>query len=283
MQQGKSLYEAEQFAEAIKIWRQAEQNFATEKDTLNQSLTLSFISLAYHKLGDRQSAKATIDQSLSLLQTIADSNQGKHQILATALNTQGRLQQSLGQTEIALTTLQKATEAYEKAGDEEGRIGSLINQAQTLQTLGFYQRAVKILTQLEQNIQQQTNVNLKLKGLLSLSVILQTNGDLEKSQKLGQQTLEVAEKLSSPSALTTALINLGNTEFALAKRAEAVAEDITENQLIKQKKAAALNYYQKAANIANAGNQKLQAQVNQMRLLVETKQWIEAENLWTEI
>ncbi|MFB2879114.1 CHAT domain-containing protein [Floridanema aerugineum] len=283
LQQGKTLYEGEQFAEAIKIWREAERNFAAQKDTLSQSLTLSFLSLAYQKLGDRQSAQSTIDQSLNLLQTIPDSNPEKNQVLATVLNTKGRWQQSLGQTEEALLTLQKATAAYQKAGDEQGRIGSLINQAQTLQSLGFYQRSAKILTQLQQNIQQQTNPQLKLKGLLSLSSILRTNGDLETSQELGKQALEVAEKLASPSALTTALINLGNTELALARRVEAVAEDTADNQQVQQRKLAALTYYQKATNTANSGNQKLQAQVNQMRLLLETKQWREAESLWREI
>jgi CHAT domain-containing protein len=283
LQQGKNVYEAEQFAEAIKIWREAERNFAAEKDTLNQSLTLSFLSLAYHKLGDRQSAKVAIDQSLNLLQTIPDSNREKNRILATALNTQGLLQKSLGQTEIALTTLQKATTAYQKAGDESGRIGSLINQAQTLQTLGFYQKAAKILTELEQNIQNQTNPQLKLKGLLSLSAIFRTNGDLEKAQELGEQALEIAEKLSFPSTLSTALINLGNTELALAKRGEAVAQGTIDNQLVQQRKATALAYYEKAANVSSSSSLKLQAQVNQIRLLIESKQWNEVEKLWREI
>lgn len=283
LQQGKKLYEAEQFAEAIKIWRQAERDFAAEKDTLNQSLTLSFLSLAYQRLGDRQSAQSTIDQSLKLLQTIPDSNQAKYQVLATALNTQGRLQQSSGQTETALSTLQRATAAYEKAGDEEGKIGSLINQAQTLKSLGFYRRASQIITELEQNIQQQSNLQLKLKGLLNLSAILRSNGELEKSQVLGKQSLEIAEKLSSPASQVTSLINLGNTELALAKRAESVAADTTANQEIQQRKAAALAYYQKAVDLASSGNLKLQAQVNQMRLLIETQQWKEAENLWQTI
>ncbi|MFB2835133.1 CHAT domain-containing protein [Floridanema evergladense] len=283
LQQGKSLYETEQFAEAINIWQQAERNFAAQKDTLNQSLTLSFLSLAYQKLGDRQSAQSTINQSLNLLQTIPDSNREKYRVLATAFNTQGRLQQLLGQTENALSTLQQATAAYQKAGDEPGKIGSLINQAQTLQTLGFYQRSAKILTDLEQNIQTQTNADIKLKGLLSLSAILRTNGDLEKSQELGKQALEIAEKLSFPSALTTALINLGNTELALARRIEAVAEDTADKQQIQQRKAAALAAYQKAVNLANSSNLKLQAQVNEMRLFLETKQASEAESLWREI
>jgi len=283
LQQGKTLYETEQFTEAIKIWRQAERNFAANQDILNQSLTLSFLSLAYQKLGDWQIAKTTIDQSLNLLQTISDTNQEKLPFLAIALNTQGRLQQSLGQSENALATLQKATAAYKKANDEEGIIGSLVNLAQTWQILGFYRRASATLTELEQRLQNQSNPTLKIKGLLSLSVALRASGDLEKARQLSQQSLEIAEKIQSPAYISTALLNLGNTELALAKRTESFAEDAADNQQVKQLKQAALAAYQKAANLSNSSITKLPAQVNQMRLLIETNQGDTAQILWSEI
>ena len=96
LQQGKSLYQAEKFSDALRVWQEAETAFAAKKDVLNQALTLNFISLTYQKLGNWEDAKRAISSSINLPQTVRNSGREKAKILAIALNTKGRLQLSLG-------------------------------------------------------------------------------------------------------------------------------------------------------------------------------------------
>lgn len=132
--QGREYYEAGQFTEAARVWKQAAEAFAAKGDKLNQAMVLSNLSLAYQQLGQWSGATTATDTSLKLLQTgqATGSRTQRSRVLAQALNTQGSLQLALGQTEQALTTWQHAAAAYGKAKDDAGITRSLINQASTL-------------------------------------------------------------------------------------------------------------------------------------------------------
>ncbi|MCL1464665.1 CHAT domain-containing protein [Argonema galeatum] len=283
LQQGKSLYQAEKFSDALRIWQEAETIFAAKKDVLNQALALNFISLAYQKLGNWENAKRAILSSLNILQTVRNAGRERAQILGIALNTQGRLQLSLGQPEDALTSLQQATAAYTQAGDEAGITGSTINLAQTLQTLGFSRRASKTLEDLEKRLQNQPDSPIKSTGLLTLANALRISGDLDKSLQICQQSLAIAQRLQSPPDIGIALLNLGNIERSLAKRVEDFAADSEDREEVEQKIKLALEYYRQAANISNYGTTRLQANLNQLSLLVDSKQRSEAQVLQSEI
>jgi len=82
---------------------------------------------------------------LRLLQNQGKLDQRGLAIFAQALNTQGSLQLAQGQTQQALETSMKAESVYEKANNETGKLGSQINQAQALQSLGQYRQDKKIL------------------------------------------------------------------------------------------------------------------------------------------
>ncbi|MCL1475783.1 CHAT domain-containing protein [Argonema antarcticum] len=283
LQQGKLLYQAEKFSDALRVWQEAETAFADKKDVLNQALTLNFISLTYQKLGDWENAKRAISSSINLLQTVRNAGREKAQIIAIALNTQGRLQLSLGQPEDALISLQQAIAAYTQAGDEAGITGSTINFAQTLQTLGFSRRASKTLEDLEKRLQNQPDSPIKSTGLLTLANALRISGDLDKSLEICQQSLAIAQRLQSPPDIGIALLNLGNIERSLAKRLEDFAADSEDREEVDRKIKLALEYYRQAANISNHGTTRLQANLNQMSLLVDSKQRSEAQVLQSQI
>jgi tetratricopeptide (TPR) repeat protein len=80
-----------------------------------------------------------------------------------------------------------------------------------------------------------------------------------------QQSLEIAQRLRSPSDISAALFSLGNTTRA------------------QQTTQAALEFYQQAAEATTSPTTKVQAQLNQLSLLLETKQLSEAQNLWLQI
>ncbi len=264
VQQGKTLYEKEQFADAAKVWQQAAQVYKSFGDRKELANTLSFLSLAYQKLGQWSEASDAIASSLQILKDDRLQTKNSKLILARSLNTQGHLQLALGQTELALTTWQQAAATYADAGNDAGITGSLINQAQALQNLGFYQRASKTLTQLEQTLQNQPDSLLKATGLRSLGNALFVVGDLEQSQRVLQQSLKIASLLKSPQEIDAVLISLGNTAKA------------------QQDYPAALKFYQQASLESISLTTRIQAQLNQLSLLLFTKS-SNTQALWTQI
>ena len=254
LEQGIATFEAGRFAQAAQLWQQAAQEYEAKRDRLNQALSLSYLSLAYQNLGQVQDAEQAISQSLDLLQDQNNWESGGLAILGQALNTQGRLQLTKGQAEAALDTWKQATDAYSRAGDETGKLGSQINQAQALQTLGLYRRAQTRLEQANQQLQAQPDSRVKVQGLQSLGIALQELGDPKTSQTLLTQSLAIAQKLNPTPDTSPILLSLGN-----------VARDLQEDDK-------ALDYYQKAAKNATNSLIQIKAQLNQLSLLINTEQ-----------
>ncbi|HBY76720.1 MAG TPA: hypothetical protein DEG47_06895, partial [Cyanobacteria bacterium UBA11148] len=274
LQQGIKLYEAEQFSEAIGVWQQGLEAFVAQGDSLNQALVLRYLSLAYQHLGQWQEAENAIAQSLQLLDNLKNTadTQTYLDVFAKALNTQGRLQWATGHLEDALLTWKKATVIYEKAGNQTGVIGSLINQAEALQALGLSSQAETELLHIEQILQQQSDPNIKVTGLQNLGKALRRVGNLRKSQEILQKSLETAQEFQLSNTLGSVLLELGNTERALGSRAIAIGKAEEE----KKHTQAAIAFYQQAANSPTL---QLQAQLNLLSLLVETGKWSEATKL----
>lgn len=258
LEQGKALYEAGQYTAAVKILQQAIPEYQSQGDILKQATVLSNLSLAYQQLGLWSQATEVINNSLNLLKIAQNVNNssGYLKILAQTLNIQGRLQFAQGQTQTALLTWQQATTTYAQLGDEVGMIKSQINQAQALQALGFYRRASKILTQLKQVFDTQPDSLYKAVGLRSLGDTLQLVGDdLNQARTTLEESLAIAQRLSSTENISAALLSLGNIA-----RAQQQVQD-------------ALKFYQQAIAAATSTTTKLQAQLNQLRLFIETSQW----------
>ncbi|HEY9706703.1 MAG TPA: tetratricopeptide repeat protein, partial [Oculatellaceae cyanobacterium] len=197
LEQGRTLYEAGRFTEAATLWQQAAEGYQSQGERVKVALSLSYLSLGYQELGQWPNAQKAISQSLELLTNNKQQTTNHKLILAQALNTQGSLQLAMGQTEAALNTWKQAAIAYTDAGDEAGMLGSQINQAQALQTLGLYRQAQTTLEQLNEKLQAQPDSLVKATGLRSLGVALQVVGDLEKSQEVLEQSLAIAQRLKS--------------------------------------------------------------------------------------
>jgi tetratricopeptide (TPR) repeat protein len=127
-----------------KYWQTAVQQYHTQGDRLNEALSLSYLSLAQQELNQWEPAKNSIEQSLKILQSTKPSADAI--IWAQILNTQANLQLHTGQAETAIATWQQTQKYYEQAGDTTGSLGSQINQAQALQSLGFYSTRRKIIS-----------------------------------------------------------------------------------------------------------------------------------------
>ncbi|MEW6493436.1 MAG: CHAT domain-containing protein [Cyanobacteriota bacterium] len=278
LKQGIELYEAERFSEATGVWQQAASTFVTQTDSLNQALVLRYLSLAYQHLGQWEEAQEAIAQSLQLLNNPKNTGdtQAYLDVLAKALNTQGRLQWAKGHLEEAIETWKKAATTYKKVGNQTGVIGSTINQAEALQVLGLTSQAEAQLGQVEQLLYQLSDAELKAAGLQNLGKVLRRIGNLRKSQAVLQASLQVARQFQLSKAENSALLELGNTQRALGNRAIAIGKEEQANKHTQ----AAIAFYQQAANVPHT---KLQAQLNLLSLLGETGQWSQAAKLQSTI
>ncbi len=267
VQQGKTLYDAGQFSQAVKLLQQAAENFKANRDQLSQAMTLSNLSLAYQQLGQWDKADRAIAQSLNLLQSKQniDNSIERSQILAQSLDVQGKLQLARGQAQSALTSWQQSANIYTRANDRSGLTRNQINQAQAMQALGLYRQAQKTLTQANQTLQTQPDSALKATGLRSLGNVFRIVGNLTASRQILEQSLTVAKESSSPQDFADTLLSLGNTARA------------------QQETPVALNFYQLSASTSTSPTTRIQAQLNQLSLLVNTKQWRDAESLYAQI
>ncbi len=266
VQQGKALYDAGRFAEALKVLEQEAAAFKVSGDKLNEAMTLSNFSLVYQQLGQWTQAEKAITQSLNLLKN-GDNSKQRSAIFAQALDVQGRLQLAQGQTQAALSTWQEAAKIYKQVGDEATLTRNRINTAQAMQALGLYRQASKILDEVEKSLESHPDSPLKATGLRSLGNLLRVVGDLNTSRKILEQSLAVAQRIQSSIATGDTLLSLGNTALAQGK----TQFSLNNKALAEKETQAALKYYQQAAVVAPPAT-RIQAQLNQLSLLVEKGQ-----------
>lgn len=255
--EGQNFYQAGQYHQAVESWRRAISSLSGRSNLHHQALVLSYLALAYHQLGQTETAARTIAESLQLLQTHPPETSPQWQILGQVLNTQGNVQFATGQIETAAETWQRAADAFTEAGDDSRRVGSLINRAQAEQALGLFIQARRTLETVGQSLEQRPASVTKVLGLQSLGNVWRGIGELDKSRQLLEEALRLAGQMTSAKAgsdevtsleTSTILLNLGNT---------AQTQQDTET---------ALAFYERAASVADQPLLRVQALLNQLRL-----------------
>lgn len=261
VQQGKTDFNTGRFGAAIQQWQGALDRFKAQNDTLNQSIVLSNLALAYQQLGQWPEANQAILTSIQLLQRF---HPGEPRVLAEAFNSQGSIQLAQGQAEAANDAWQQAAELFRQGQDVNGTIRSWINQTQALRSLGLYLKARSTLEQVAGLLQAQPPSLLKTAGLLNFGDALRVIGDLEQSRQVLHQSLEMAQALQSPPDIAAASLSLGNTA-----RAQGQPE--------------ALGWYARAIATSPHRLTRTQAQLNQLRLLLEQSQTVKVTPLLAQI
>lgn len=261
-QAGKEDYQNQQFTEAIAKWEQARKIFISKGDNLNQAMVLGNLAQAYQQLGKLTEAKNAIAKSIEFLSSNQKDNQS---LLAATLNIQGSLLLSEGKIEDALAVWQRAFTIYEKTGDKNGLTRCLLNQTQAYNGLGMHRRALNTLKEVNQTLQNQPDSPLKIVSLLNLGDTLRLTGNISDSKKILEQSLAVAQKLNSDANIGEILLTLGNTYRFEGKTQEA------------------LKFYQQAIDKSKFPAIKIQAELNKLRLLVDTKKSSKARSLAAKI
>ena len=264
VQQGQKLYQAGDFALAVKLLKQAIDKFELSGDTLHQAISLSNLSLAHQKLGLWENADLAIATSLNLLQKLNSSSENLKYI-AKALDIRGHLEFARGKTQIALATWQEAGDIYKSLDDTSGLINNRINRAKALQVLGHFRQANQVLNGLEEIVNSQKNPILRAKLLRILGNVVAVIDDLKESSRLLESSLKNAQDSGSNTEISKTLLSLAN----LAR--------------LQHKKPLAVDYYKQAIRRSNNLNARLQSQLNLLSLLVDTKQYSGIELLISQI
>ena len=281
LQQGRRLYRAEQFEQAIAVWLEVEQHFSSQRDFLGQASVLSNLALAHHQLGQWLEAENAINRSLEILNKQKYSTTQGSRIYGQVLNTQGSLHLAQGNTAKALESWEQATEEYTQAKFFEGRIKSLINQTHALRRLGFLRESRHRLLQIEMLLEKQTDISLKIALTRSLGENQRLMGELKASRTSLLKSLELAKMAPGKQDLAAIQLSLGNTLQVSARQQEALARR-TQNAIDKQK---SVRLYQEAEGFYSkviAGRAPLlvqtQARLNQLAIFIQNQNWIKAQS-----
>ncbi len=197
------------------------------------------------------------------LQGTANSTNSSLLNAAQNLNQKGAEYLATGQAKSALANWQQAHKIYLGLKDREGIIGTEINQAQALQSLGLYRQALSILRSTKTQLQAQPNSALKVRGLLSLGNTLKSLRVLNTPANKSRLDINFGAKEILIEALKLA-INLQDSgladrvELSLANTLESIGDSDTRQ--------AAIQIYQSVATKSSSPLLRIQSQINSYRL-----------------
>lgn len=269
VEQGEKFYRQGNFKQAADALQEAIRIYQVRGEKLGEAAALTNLALALEQQGRLKEASESVNTSLKLLGW-NESNQKLNvnnpksellEVLAQSLERKAGLLLKQGQAEASGQTSKQAESIWQKLGNNQEIIRSRINQAQALRVGGFYRRALSLLQEVEQQLKNEPDSVIKITALRSLGNALQQSGDLPKSLKTLQQSLEVAEKLQLTEEIALSELSLGNYYRA--------SGDI-DNAILS---------YKNAAEISPNSLAKLQAQINQLSLLVDSQKTSEASAL----
>lgn len=170
---------------------------------------------------------------------------------ASILLEKGSQFYQLGQFDRALTTWQDAAKAYDLEKNPEGKIGSVVNQAKALESMGQYRRACKTLveilivdrqvagkekicetsTQMPPTFLDQKFLPSQEIALENLGNVMRVIGNLEKSKEILELSWQRAKNTNSADTIAEVLLNLGNTARDLGNRERDRQESISDEPL----------------------------------------------------
>jgi CHAT domain-containing protein/tetratricopeptide (TPR) repeat protein len=228
----------------------------------NSKLYLSILLLGILGISPVKAANTPATSAPDELKSSAPGNSLLNH--AQTLNQKGTEYLAAGKADLALTSWKEAHKIYTKIRDVEGMIGTEINQAQALQSLGFYNQAKLTLQSVNAQLQERPNSTLKVRGLFSLGNALQSLRVLDKragnatqginlgAKETLNQALAIAKAIDDRESAAQIKLSLGNT-----------LQMMGEEQLVP-----AINIYQELISSASP-LVKIQAKVNLYRLVAE--------------
>ena len=272
---GQQFYYQGDYQDAIQWWQKAQETYRSQGNILLEARVLSNLGLAYYQIGDWQAADSYLQAGYNLLA----NQKGKQvkRVLAQNFNNQGIVQLASGKTQKAIASWQKAQELYDQLRDEKGLIRVAINQANGLESLGFYHRAFKTVSEVASLIENQPDSWLKSRGLRTYGNSLRLSGNHDQAEAILTKNLALTSKLDLSQERVKTLLALGKVVAVQANYSEQIS------------KGKALEFYQQALMLCQktenclATDIPLQINLAQFNLLLTTKYWWRADILIPEI
>lgn len=204
-------------------------------------------------------------QALSLLEQAAKGFVARKDVLnqAMTLDLQGQVNLAQGRPETAVENFSAAAGLYKRSRQKIDAIKSQINQAQALRKAGSYRRALDLLEELNKNLPNEIDPQLKAIALRSLGITQRLIGDLSQAETSINESLKIAESDDSPkreeniSAAYLMLGNIAKDRGNAAKQRNKTPEDAEQFQ-------AAIDNYRKAAEMTKSPTTKIEAQLNEL-------------------
>lgn len=272
---GQEFYRQGNYQEAIQRWQKAQKTYRNQGNILLAARVFSNLGLAYYKVSDWQKAILYTKAGYNLL--INEKGKEANQVRAQILNNQGIIESALGNTEQAVSSWQKAQELYDTIEDDKGSIRAAINQANGYESLGFYRRAFRTLSEVGEKLENQPDSWLKSMGLRNYGDSLRLSGNFSQAELILTSSLAIAKKLDLPQERVQTLLALGKL---------ALVQSNFTNKISKGK---ALEFYQEALMLCQAtpnclsSDIPLQINLAQFNLLLTTNYWWRADILIPEI
>jgi CHAT domain-containing protein len=285
-QTARQLYAEGKYSEAVSLFQQAAKAYKAANEPIKQAVSLSNLSLSYQQLGQWNNADSSITESIKILTN--NSQPGQLSALTQSYDIQGELQLARGQAEAALKTWERTQSLYKQQNNSKQVLVSQIKQAKALQNLGLYRRAIELIANSLNltNTTQQEQIKTALQkipveaetaaALRTLGDSLRVVGNLPQAKLVLERALVIAQQLKLSETISLTQMSLGNTA-----RAQLNFDNNDDKERIKIDTQAALNFYQQAAT--SSPTIKVQAQLNQLSLLVDSKQEDAAKSLLPQI
>ena len=283
LQQGRDLYQTENFHQAANVLEDAVQSFQQQGLPLTQALALNYLALAHYRLGRMEDASDRLHTSLHLLDRL-DPTDDHQRIHAQVLTTQGQLLLATGQAEAAVDRWQQAHDIYEDLDDPTGVFGTDLNQVQALRSLGRYRLAQKKVDDLRTTLEHQPDPDLAILGWRSLGNILHIAGQLDDAEAAFQTSLTLAERQHSSQAIASAWLGIGNIERdrGLSKEAWSLerstcpipisAKRQGQNSTVIDHFHKAVDAYKQSVQLTTRSTTRTRAQLNQLNLQIALSQ-----------
>ena len=248
IEQGRLLYEAGKYQEAIAILESVIKQYQAQQDPIRTAMVHNNLALAYQQLGEQQQAEDNITQSFKLIENTSQSVE-KQTILAQAFDIKGKLDLNRGKAQQAWDDWEQAAANYNAINNKTGIVRSRINQAQALQILGFYRRAAKTIEQLKTEQNADNQLVWRSLGNTYLSM-----GELNKAQGALELSLSLAQESNSTADMSAAYFSLGN----LAR----LQQDVTQTKFS----------YQRAIKTAPDISSEVRARLNLVSVLIANQE-----------
>lgn len=280
-QQAQQFYARGRYGEAAERLEQVLQA-GSSADPVDRVVILSNLSLSYQQLGQWADARARVDEALNLIQSDAAADAADRlNVWAQALDVKASLELAVGQTESAVELWGEAAERFEQANQPNRAILSQINQAQALQSLGLYRRAVSVLEAVQSDLLTAPDTLEKAATLRSLGESQRVSGDFNEAADLLNESRAIAANLGDAEAEAQSFLSLGNLTRSNINLFASIAtsEDTSDIALIET----ALDAYQQAAKLALTPLTQTQANLNILSLLLDAERWDAALNVYSQI